>query len=76
MDPKKPATIASRLEAATKQFDSIVVISRDTIERAGLVLDNLALENIEIRGRQQKLAVYPVYEIKVLKDCVEKASRA
>ena len=68
--------IASRLEAATKQFDSIVVISQDTIERAGLVLDNVALENIEIRGRQQKLAVYPIYEIEVLKDCVEKSSGA
>lgn len=65
--------IASWLEAATKQFGCIAVISKDTIERAGLVLHDVVLENIKIRGREQRLAVYPIYDIEVLKNHTEKA---
>ncbi len=65
--------IASRLEAATKQFGCIAVISQDTIKRAGLVLHDLSVEKIEIRGREQKLAVYPIFEIEALKNHSEQA---
>ena len=65
--------VASRLEAATKQFGCIAVVSQATIERAGLVLHDLNVEKIEIRGREQKLAVYPIFEIEALKNHSEKA---
>ncbi len=66
--------VASRLEAASKQFGCIAVVSQATIERAGLVLHDLNVEKIEIRGREQKLAVYPIFEIEALKNHSEKAS--
>ena len=58
--------VASRLEAATKEFSCLVMVSCETIQRAELVLDDVAVEEIEIRGREQRLAVYPIYNIDVI----------
>lgn len=58
--------VASRLEAATKEFSCIVMVSCKTIQRAERVLDDAAVEEIDIRGRKQRLAVYPIYNINVI----------
>ena len=59
--------VASRLEAATKQFSCVAMVSCETLRRAELVLDDAIIEEIEIRGRKQSLAVYPIYDVDVLK---------
>ena len=66
--------IASRLEAATKQFNCIALVSQDTIKRAELKLIDVNVEKIDIRGREQRLAVYPIYEIETLNNLSDTAS--
>ena len=66
--------IASRLEVATKQFNCIALVSEDTVKRAELNLIDVKIENIDIRGREQKLAVYPIYEIETLNNLSDTAS--
>ena len=67
--------IASRLEAATKQFNCIALVSQTTIQRAELELRDVALEQIDIRGREQKLTVYPIFDIATLSDLGDSAPR-
>jgi len=65
--------VASRLEAASKQFSCVVVVSAETVERAGLTMPHVAQENIEIRGRQQRLAVYPVSDVGDIQQALDAA---
>jgi adenylate cyclase len=48
---------ASRIEGLTKLYRAELVVSQEVLTRAGLDLPDLHREEIEIRGRQEKLAV-------------------
>ena len=52
-----PVNTASRLEGLAKEYDAELVVSTEIISRAGLDLFGDRRGEIEIRGRQQKLAV-------------------
>ena len=51
---------ASRLEALTKEFAVELVVSEELLERAGLSLASHPRHEVEIRGRQGRLAVRAV----------------
>jgi class 3 adenylate cyclase len=48
---------ASRLETLTKNFACELVVSEETVSRAGLDLSGFPLHEIEIRGKREMLAV-------------------
>jgi adenylate cyclase len=48
---------ASRLEALTKEYDCELVVSEETVARAGLDLSGFPRHEIEIRGKREMLAV-------------------
>lgn len=48
---------ASRIEGLTKDYRAELVVSEEVLTRAGLNLPHLHREEIEIRGRQEKLVV-------------------
>jgi adenylate cyclase len=48
---------ASRLEELTKEFRCELVVSVELLTRAGVKLDGVRREEIDIRGKQDKLAV-------------------
>jgi adenylate cyclase len=48
---------ASRLENLTKEYDCELVVSEETVGRAGLDLSEFPRREIEIRGRREALAV-------------------
>jgi adenylate cyclase len=48
---------ASRLEGLTKEFRAELVVSAESLERAGLPHSGVRREEIDIRGKQEKLAV-------------------
>ena len=48
---------ASRLEGLTKEYDCELVVSEETVGRAGLDLSGFARHEIEIRGKREMLAV-------------------
>jgi adenylate cyclase len=48
---------ASRLEALTKDFDCELVVSDETVARAGLDFSEFPRHEIEIRGKREMLAV-------------------
>jgi len=52
--------IAARLEALTKDFGARLVVSAETVELAGKDYSQHRREDIQVRGRQQKLAVFVV----------------
>jgi adenylate cyclase len=49
--------IASRLEALTKDFGAELVVSQDLLDRAGIDREVGVRHDVEIRGRQARLAV-------------------
>src|SRR5476649_2565812 len=49
--------IVSRLEALTKDFSAELVVSQDLLDRAGIDRDVGVHHDVEIRGRQARLAV-------------------
>jgi adenylate cyclase len=49
--------IASRLETATKEYQCELVVSEDLVDRAGVDFADCPRHEIEVRGRQQPLAV-------------------
>jgi adenylate cyclase len=51
---------ASRLEALTKDFKAELVVSQELLDRAGIDLPDAPLHDVDIRGRQGKLAVRAV----------------
>jgi len=51
---------ASRLETLTKEFGVELVVSQELLDRAGIGLDDAARHDVEIRGRQGRLAVRAV----------------
>ncbi|MBS0222612.1 MAG: adenylate/guanylate cyclase domain-containing protein [Proteobacteria bacterium] len=51
---------ASRLEALTKEFAVELVVSQDLLDQAGMDLPAAARHEVEIRGRQGRLAVRAV----------------
>ncbi len=48
---------ASRLEAMTKEFGAQLVVSQDVAERAGVDLSDYPRHEIEVRGREEPVAV-------------------
>ena len=48
---------ASRLEAATKDYDCELVVSEETVVRAGFDSSEFSRQEIEIRGKREMLAV-------------------
>jgi adenylate cyclase len=48
---------ASRLEDLTKTYDCELVVSEETVERAGFDLSGFPRDEIEIRGKREMLAV-------------------
>jgi adenylate cyclase len=48
---------ASRLETLTKTYDCELVVSEETVARAGLALSGFPRYDIEIRGKREMLAV-------------------
>ena len=57
---------ASRLETLTKEFGVQLVVSEELLERAGVSLPDAARHEVEIRGRQGRLAVRAVAKADVL----------
>ena len=51
---------ASRLETLTKDFGVELVVSQDLLDRAGIDVPDAARHEVEIRGRQGRLAVRAV----------------
>jgi adenylate cyclase len=51
---------ASRLEALTKDFKAELVVSQELLDRAGIDLPDAPSHEVDIRGRQGKLAVRAV----------------
>ncbi len=51
---------ASRLEALTKEFGVELVVSQELLDRAGIDLASYERHEVEIRGRQERLAVRAV----------------
>lgn len=51
---------ASRLESLTKEFAVELVVSQELLDRAGITLDGAPQHEVEIRGRQSRLAVRAV----------------
>jgi adenylate cyclase len=51
---------ASRLEALTKDFKAELVVSQELLDRAGIDLADAPSHEVDIRGRQGKLAVRAV----------------
>jgi adenylate cyclase len=51
---------ASRLESLTKDFGAQLVVSQELLDRAGIALADAPSHEVEIRGRQGKLAVRAV----------------
>jgi len=58
--------IASRLEALAKEFDAELVVSEEVVARAGLDRSLFRWEEVEIRGRQEMLAVAVVDSVRNL----------
>jgi adenylate cyclase len=52
--------IASRLEALTKDFGAELVVSQDLLDRAGIDVAAGSQHDVDIRGRQARLAVRAV----------------
>jgi adenylate cyclase len=48
---------ASRLETLTKEFTVELVVSQELLDRAGIDLGDAPRHDVEIRGRQGRLAV-------------------
>jgi adenylate cyclase len=57
---------ASRIEAATKDFDAELVFSARLAERAGMRAEGLRAERIQLRGRAESLMVYVVAKAETL----------
>ena len=53
---------ASRLEDATKEHASKLVVSHDVVLRAGIDLSHFPSQEIEVRGRTEPVAVYLISE--------------
>jgi adenylate cyclase len=51
---------ASRLEALTKEYDCELVVSEETVARAGIDLSEFPRHEIEIRGKREMLSVTTV----------------
>jgi adenylate cyclase len=51
---------ASRLEALTKEYDCELVVSEETVARAGIDLSEFPRQEIEIRGKREMLSVTTV----------------
>jgi len=51
---------ASRLESLTKDFRVELVVSQELLDRAGVDLSTAPRHEVEIRGRQERLAVRAV----------------
>ncbi|MEL7428655.1 MAG: adenylate/guanylate cyclase domain-containing protein [Pseudomonadota bacterium] len=58
--------IASRLEAMTKEHQCQLIISRKTLEQAGLTLDGLVPESVPIRGRERPLRIHAFENARLL----------
>ena len=48
---------ASRLESLTKEFGAELVVSQELLDRAGAAPETAPRHDVEIRGRQGRLAV-------------------
>jgi adenylate cyclase len=48
---------ASRLEGLTKEYGAELVVSAEVISRAGIEITGGRRDEIEIRGKQERLAV-------------------
>ncbi|MBS7703993.1 adenylate/guanylate cyclase domain-containing protein [Chelatococcus asaccharovorans] len=57
---------ASRLEALTKEFKVLAVISESTLTGSGLALDGCARHEIKVRGRRKTEYVYAVADFAVM----------
>ena len=57
---------ASRLEAMTKEFAVELVVSQELLDRAGVDLPDAPHHDVEIRGRQERLAVRAVQRASTL----------
>jgi adenylate cyclase len=55
--------IASRLETLTKEFTAELVVSQELLDRAGVDLGAYESHDVEIRGRQGRLAVRAVKKV-------------
>ncbi len=57
---------ASRVESACKDFDAELVFSAQLARRAGIAVEGLRAERIQLRGRTESLAVYVVVKAETL----------
>ncbi len=48
---------ASRLESMTKEFGAELVVSQELLDRAGVDLPDAPRHDVEVRGRQERMAV-------------------
>ena len=57
---------ASRVEALTKEFKCQLILSQSTLAMAGLELGELPREEIDIRGRNERLTIHLVEDASTL----------
>ena len=53
---------AARLEAETKNFDTSLILSKETADNSGISLAELSIEQVSVRGRNQLLEVVVVHD--------------
>jgi adenylate cyclase len=58
---------ASRLEGVAKELDVELVVSAETVARAGLALDGRALRDVPVRGRRAPIAAFAVADAAALR---------
>jgi adenylate cyclase len=66
---------ASRLEAATKEYDCQLVVSEDVLRHAGLAPEDGELHEMSVRGRRQKLRIRSFATARELPDFETVAAR-
>ena len=58
--------VAARLQDLTKTFDCRVILSEEVCKTAGINVDTLARQDVEIRGRVESMSVFAVKDPTVL----------
>jgi adenylate cyclase len=66
--------ITARLEALTKEYKTDLLISESVLQKAGVDFTGLSSHSVQVRGREDSLAIYNVGKPAILNDWVENFS--
>jgi adenylate cyclase len=68
--------IAARLEGMSKSYGCVLVVSADTLSRAGAEPRGAELHHVRVRGRNERLDVYAVSDPRALFEARPEAVRS